>query len=213
MGRACCYLLLRAAVLTAALLNVATCDMSAAELADAGIADAGIADAQPADAQPADARSPDPMTYFLVAEWPGMEMHGDSYVLPVTRPEDIEHARNLVELGPEEAGRTIAMATIRLGTDGINRNLRAAGQPAWSWHVTELVSFADCSAEILDGWPGWIEQDPEGWMKNTPPSDEIPDHAGSIGFWGYTVVVELAGYPRAPDMPPGTTARTGSVPD
>lgn len=179
------------------LLAVASCGSGADNAADADNAtDAGAVDARPG-----------PVTYFVVAEWPGEARHGDSYVLPVTRPEDIEHARALIELGPQVAGRAVAVANIRLGPDGINRDLRAPGQPAWSWHVTELLGFSDCAVEILDGWPGWIEQDPEGWMQNTPPSDRMPDDEGSVGFWGYTVVEELAGAPGAADMTPGATAR------
>jgi hypothetical protein len=155
-----------------------------------------------------DARPPEPVTYFLVAEWPGEEMHGDSYVLPVNRAEDIEHARDLIALGPQAAGRAVAVAKVRLGADGINRNLRGAGQPAWSWHVTEFMGFSDGSVEILDGWPGWIEQDPEGWMQNTPPNGQTPDTEGSVGFWTYTVVEELPGAPGAAGLALDATART-----
>jgi hypothetical protein len=177
---------LLAAVLASGLLIHASCNGAEVASNDAGVMDASV---------PADALPPGPVVYFLVAEWPGEEMHGDSYVLPVHRPEDIEHARALIELGPQAAGQAIAVANVRVGADGINRNLRAAGQPAWSWHVTELIGFSAGTIEILDGWPGWIEDDPQGWMRNTPPDGPAPDSEGTIGFWRYTVVEELDGAP------------------
>lgn len=182
-----------AALLAGALHSTVRCDDASLPASDAAAADA------PAPAQ---------VSYFLVAEWPGAEVHGDSYVLPVVRAADVEHARDLIELGPQAAGRTVVVARVALGADGINRDLRAPGWPAWSWHVTELLGFADCSVEILDGWPGWVEDDPEGWMQNTPPNGGTPDTAGTIGFWRYTVVEELPGYPRA--LPGAAAGRAGA---
>ena len=40
----------------------------------------------------------------------------------------------------------------------------------------------DFTIEILDGWPGFVEQDVNGWIANTN---------GRVGFWTYTVVAEL----------------------
>ena len=139
------------------------------------------------------------VVYFQVAEWPGFEFHNDSYILPLTNPADIDHARNLIALGPDLAGSPIAIASIAPGSDGINRDLNAPGEPLWSWHVTGFDGFADFTAEILDGWPTFVEQDVQGWIDNTN---------GFIGFWSYTVVAEL------PDIPePGSAAlvMTGAV--
>jgi len=41
----------------------------------------------------------DTTNYFLVAEPPGRLAHNDSYVLPLSRQEDIDHARYLIALG------------------------------------------------------------------------------------------------------------------
>jgi len=124
--------------------------------------------------------------YFLVAELPGEEVHGDSYVLPLENPLDIAHARELISLGPS-AGATIAVARIAEGPDGINRDYRAVGQPAWNWHVTEFVGFADNTIEVLDGWPSDVERDVPAWIGNTN---------GMVGFWSYTVVEELSNVPE-----------------
>ena len=119
--------------------------------------------------------------YFLVAETPGAELHHDSYVLPLDALEDIAHARDLIAKGPG-IGNAIVVAEIAAGADGINRDYHAPGAPLWSWHVSEFRGFHDISAEILDGWPSFVESDVQGWIANT---------GGLIGFWSYTIVDEL----------------------
>ena len=118
---------------------------------------------------------------FLVAEVPGAEVHGDSYVLLLEDPADIAHARDLIENG-EAAGRRLAAVRIAPGSDGRNRDVLAPGEPLWSWHQTAFEGFADATIEICDGWPGYVEQDVKGWIANTN---------GAICFWTYTVVQEL----------------------
>jgi hypothetical protein len=113
-------------------------------------------------------------------------VHGDSYVLPLSDPEDIVHARSLIT-APAGTLPSIVIAKVAPGADGINRDYRAPGTPPWSWHVTEFESFADFSIEILDGWPSFIEQDVPGWMANTN---------STIGFWNYTVVAEISPVPE-----------------
>src|SRR5262249_23943219 len=119
---------------------------------------------------------------FLVAEWPGREFRHDTYVLPLSDPIAIGHARKLIECGPEEAGQPIVVARIVAGADGINRTYRDPDAPPWSWHVVEFVDFADATIEILAGGPSMVELDVEGWIENTH---------GLVGFWSYTVVEEL----------------------
>jgi hypothetical protein len=117
---------------------------------------------------------------FLVAEI-GKPFHGDSYVLPLSDADSIAHARELIATGPD-AGEAIVVAQIAKGANGINRNYLASGSPAWSWHLTEFIGFADFTTEILDGWPTYVEDDVDGWIANTN---------ATIGFWQYTVVAEL----------------------
>lgn len=123
---------------------------------------------------------------FLVTELPGQSFHGDSYVLPISDPGAIAHARELVKQGTA-AGATIAIARIAPGADGVNRDWLAPGAPPWSWHVTELIGYGDVSIEIYDGWPGYVESDVAGWIANT---------RGVIGFWNYTVTLELETIPE-----------------
>ena len=117
--------------------------------------------------------------YFVVSEID--PVHGDSYILSLEDATDIAHARALIASGPA-AGAPIVVAHIAAGADGINRNILAPGAPLWSWHVDAFDGFADMTAEILDGWPGFVEQDVDGWIANTN---------GYIGFWNYTVTAEL----------------------
>ena len=120
--------------------------------------------------------------YFQVAELPGRETHHDSFVVPLSDIQAIAHARDVITRGPEQAGATIIFADIAKGSDGINRNLLADDKPLWNWHVTKFNDFGDIGIELLDGWPGFIESDVDGWIKNSN---------GQIGLWGYTVVSEL----------------------
>jgi hypothetical protein len=124
--------------------------------------------------------------YFLVAERPEAKVHGDSYVLPLSDPAAIAHARALIDAEPGTLS-SIVVAHIAAGADGINRDHLAPGAPAWSWHVTAFEGFADSTIEILDGWPTYVEQDVAGWIANT---------GGFIGFWNYTVTAELPAVPE-----------------
>ncbi len=123
-------------------------------------------------------------TYFLVTEYPGQETHNDSFVLPLSNPTDIAHARDLIARGPDTAGAPIVSAKIAKGSDGINRNVLAEDAPEWNWHITEFGGFVDSSIEINDGWPTFVEQDVDAWIQNTQ---------GYIGFWSYTVTREIPG--------------------
>ncbi len=134
--------------------------------------------------------------YFLVAK-PKVNdavVQRDSYILPLSRPEDIDHARYLISLGRsifEDDGvlhRTIVGARVGPGKDGINRNYFDPTFPEWSWHVVEFLEFSDVSADILNGSPTELEDDP-AWYSGIDP------RRGGIGFWAYTVVRELGPAP------------------
>lgn len=46
---------------------------------------------------------------------------------------------------------------IEAGDDGVNA--------AWSWHfVRSAWSLAEISAEVCDGWPGYIEENLDAWL-------------------------------------------------
>jgi hypothetical protein len=138
---------------------------------------------------------------FVVAERPGTVVHGDSYILPLSDPGDIAHARALITAEPGTLA-SIAVANIAPGADGVNRDWMAPSRPEWSWHVTEFQGFADFTVEVLDGWPTFVEQDVAGWIANT---------GGQIGFWNYTVVAELPVPEPATDAIAAVAALSGCV--
>jgi hypothetical protein len=150
----------------------------------------------------ADARAG--LSYFLVAERPGSGSHGDSFVVPISDPGQVAHARDLAARGPDQAGAPIVFANIAPGSGGgINRDLLAPGTPEWNWHVTGVSGFGDIGIELLDSWPTYVAQHRDAWIKET---------GGKIGFWSYTIVKELPGYagggtpPTAVPLPPGALA-------
>jgi len=123
--------------------------------------------------------------YFVVSELARPCNVCDSYILPLSDPAAIAHARDLVSLGPE-AGSTIALANVVAGGDEINRDVLANGEPLWSWHITSFIGFGDFAIELCDGTPGMVEADPTAFLANTN---------GVICFWSYAVTEELPGRP------------------
>jgi hypothetical protein len=140
--------------------------------------------------------------YFLVTERAGQATHGDSYVVPLSNPDDIAHARDLISRGPDAAGAPIVVASIAAGADGINLDYLAPDKRAWDWHVTGFSNFADSTVEILDGWPGFVQQDVPGWIHNTN---------GFVGFWDYTITRELSATPPAAIGLPSALAAAAPV--
>lgn len=116
--------------------------------------------------------------YFLVAG----EGHGDSYILPISDPAQVARAREIVADRASPGPRIVVAAIARGSGDGEHVNRDLIGGRAWSWHVTRCEGFADATIEILDGWPGYVEDHLEEWMATT---------GGRIGFWSYTVVREV----------------------
>jgi hypothetical protein len=136
---------------------------------------------------------------FVVAEKPGVVEHHDSFVLPLSDPADIAHARDLIARGPDAARSAIVFAEVAAGRDGINRNVVADGQPLWDWHVSKFEGFGDFGIELIDGNPTLLQDDIPWWIDNTRrPPDTTHGH---IGFWNYTVVSELGGGPVTVPIP------------
>jgi hypothetical protein len=118
------------------------------------------------------------IVYFLVGEI--NPLNNDSYVLALSNPADIAHARDLIGYGPGIGDGIVVATIVRSNPNGLNRNYVREGLPGWSWRVNAFLGFEDLTAEILDGWPTWVEEDPVQWPWGS-----------TIGFWSYTVVAEL----------------------
>src|SRR5256885_1393958 len=132
--------------------------------------------------------------YFLVAspresDW---ALVGDSYVLPLTKQEDIDHARYLVSLGravfQDPSKAALVVAKVGPGKDGINRNYLDPRFTEWSWHIIEFRGFGDFTIDWLNGSPTAVENDRNWYCGNDV-------RQGLIGFWAYTVVRELGAAP------------------
>ena len=113
--------------------------------------------------------------------------HGESFILALEKAEDIEKARSIIN-DPENAVDKIVYAKIvkQQGDEEYkNRDLNSG--LVWSWKIEEFKEFAFNTIEILDGWPGYVQEDLTRWFLNTSGDSTY----GLIGFWGYTVVEEL----------------------
>jgi len=133
--------------------------------------------------------------YFLVAEPLGWVVHNDSYVLPLSKEEDLNHARYLISrywLGYSEGDQTIVVANVVAAKDDINRNFLDPKFPKWSWQVSEFLVFSFSTPEILDGSPSQLE-----------PFDGSSGGQAAIGFWNYTIVRELGPIPLYLCIVPG----------
>src|SRR5438034_434762 len=125
--------------------------------------------------------------YFLVAELPDRVVRNDSYVLPLSKEEDINYARYLISRygsGYAADDRTIVVANVAAAKDNINRNFLDTKLPKWSWQISQFLGFAEITAEVLDGNPTQLE-----------PFDGSHGGRATIGFWDYTVVKELGSVP------------------
>lgn len=115
------------------------------------------------------------------------EVRGESFIIELTDPVHIAHARALIN-DPVNTIDKIVVARI-VKQDGseeyLNKDLDT--DLAWSWRVDSFEGFGFNTIEILDGWPGYIEEDIDRWFQNTSGED---DH-GVIGFWNYTIVSEV----------------------
>lgn len=124
--------------------------------------------------------------WFEVAE---IETERDqSFLVALTDPEHIANARALIANGgrPSDDIPGILLARIGAGGDGFNRDIRDSEQRRWRWHIDQVDGFGGLAIELCDGWPGFIEENPKAFIRNT---------GGQICLWGYTIKSELADAP------------------
>ena len=128
--------------------------------------------------------------YFLVGPLSGNVAEA-SMVIPVSKPEHIAHARELIVRGPivdGEPNRPFPVGKVRSGKNGINRNYLDPSLPEWSWHVEEVLDFADVVAEILVITPNELEFGVD-WSKDDGTATSV------WGFIAHTVTRELGPAP------------------
>ena len=98
--------------------------------------------------------------YFLIDT--GYSEFNCSYVVPLTKDEDIAYARKILKdasgTNPILVG---LMARIAAGADGINRNYSVLAAPEWNWHITEVEGLGQGSLEdTMEGNAILLEWDP-----------------------------------------------------
>ena len=127
--------------------------------------------------------------YFLVNPLPGTRL--ESFIIPLSKPEDIAHAREQIAKGSEtqELNRPIVGVKVLGGRDGINRNYSDPTLPQWSWHVSEFLEFADGAADAVATYPSYLEINFD-WAHRTNTDDAV-----IAGFLGHRVARELGPVP------------------
>ena len=129
--------------------------------------------------------------FFVVSERAEVCAHCDSFLLPLSDPQDIADARLLIANGLRSGIGSIPVVEVAAGADGVNRDPGAPGEPIWGWHVTDFQGFAEVAIELCDGWPGLIESDPHAFVANT---------GGQFCPWSYSVTAELTAPPPVPGL-------------
>ena len=129
------------------------------------------------------------LALFVVAENPSLVdpcVRCDSFLLPLSDPNDIERARAIIAAGGA-APDTEPAVTVVVGSDGVNRDVLAPGEPLWSWHVTEFLGFMTIA--IPEPPPPTGPGDLELHIAETEPPDG--EEFGPVVFQNYTVVEEV----------------------
>jgi hypothetical protein len=122
--------------------------------------------------------------YFLVADF-DPAYRTDSYVLPLTDPNHIAHARDLIASGPG-AGQPWVMIQLACGADNINRDHLSSIKHPWNWHITGFNGFTDTLPGGYYGIPSTIHR--------TCLLTAATQAAN--GFNSYTVIAELGRNPK-----------------
>ena len=125
------------------------------------------------------------MVFFKVSD--GTEQSEESFILALDDPDEIEQARQIIADPVNSTEKIVSAKIIRQDGAEAYPNKDVNSGTEWSWRIDEFQGFVGLTAEILDGWPGYIEEDLDRWFQNTGGDT----NHGFIGLWGYTVVEEL----------------------
>ena len=120
---------------------------------------------------------------FLLKEREKLKRYNDSFVIKLSKPEDIAYARRIIAEPTNSLLNTGIAASIALGADGINRNYLAPGAPEWSWHIKEFQGFTQGAILEAIFSPTQIEWNPVFFTSRYPYSN--------IAFLNYRITTEL----------------------
>ncbi len=131
-----------------------------------------------------------PIRHFVVAERPSIDpcVFCDSFILPLSDPRHIARALEIIadiEAGGNGGGDSSVTVEIIGGSDGVNRDVLAPGEPLWSWHVTEFLGFGTILIfEVPSFSPGFVEE----FLAEHP---ERGEEGFGVPFRDFTVVAEV----------------------
>lgn len=126
-------------------------------------------------------------SYFLKNEQPDF-----SFIVPISEPGQILHARLLARSFPIELGETVDVSgkfisvTIEKGNDGFNQDFGGTNV-LWNWQVVELGNFFDFSV----GLPPVLAVNPLTIGLNLETFLTESDGSGNVSLSGYTITGEL----------------------
>jgi hypothetical protein len=117
--------------------------------------------------------------------------NGQTFVFQVSDPTVAHQVRLGIAQGLNQG---VPLFRIAAGGDGVNKNYALPGNPAWNWHVTEFVAFAelliDADRPSLSGNASDLALDPVAWVR---------DNGTLISWRSYYVREEIF-----PDRPTAT---------
>lgn len=123
--------------------------------------------------------------YFLVGE--KSAVHQDSYVIRTDDPARLTEIRSW--LAKPLAERPLVLTDIKKtgnSPSAWNKDLVTKGR-IWNWEPAGEPSLVDFTIEIYDGWPVYVQENLEEWIRIT----QTGSGNGRIGFWNYTLIREV----------------------
>jgi len=140
--------------------------------------------------------TPDETVFFKISN--SSEPDSESFILSLTDLDEIVQARQIIANPHElciipgfhlcqDLDKIILAKIVRQDGSESYLNKDLNNDMIWSWRIDSFDGFVGSTIEILDGWPGYIEEDLDRWFQNT---DGDENH-GHIGLWSYTVVAEV----------------------
>jgi len=94
------------------------------------------------------------IVYFLVAEYDA-PTKGDSYILPLSKAEDIQIAQQIITDPESVVGRLVVARITRQEDNIVFKNKDLLQNRTWSWQVSEFLGFAGTPLKFSMETPLW----------------------------------------------------------
>lgn len=117
------------------------------------------------------------LKYFLVS--PKIVLPGtEQFIVQISEPQMIQKAQQQIDHPDSEK---IIFATLKPGSQGINRNLNSQEKSLWTWSIGEVTNISDLASTACNGTPRFVEDYLTQWL-NDPTK---------ICFWNYRIIREV----------------------